>query len=86
MNSMRCAQLICHLSLFDYTNSVPNLVSLLFVPKLSRTKQNKHCSEFHGIQSFRTHILPQTYLPLTLHLPGDSLWTNINTQCTTIVV
>lgn len=86
MNSIRCAQLICPLSLFPYTSPVTNLISLLFVPKLTKTKQNKHCLKFHGIQISRTHILLQTYPPLTLNLLGDSLWTNINTQYTTIVV
>lgn len=37
MNSMRCAELIYHPSLFDYTSPVTNLIPLLFVPKQSRT-------------------------------------------------
>lgn len=85
MNSMRCAQLIYHPSLFDYTSPVTNLIPLLFVPKLSKTKQNKHCLKFHGIQISRTHTLLQTSPPLPVPLLGDSLWTNINTQCTIIV-
>lgn len=82
---MRCAQLICHLSLFAYTSPATKLISLLLVPKRSKTKHNKHCLEFHYIHISRICILLQTHPPLTLHLLGDSLWNNISTQCTTII-